>query len=441
MPDDEVAGGLTPPRARRRRRRRRGAGRRSARLVAARVRTAPLRPVARLAHGAPRDGAATRTGRLLAEVVDDEVSVLDGRQVAARFREVEVELAAGGAGEALLDDAGRRACAPPGPAPADPTPKVAQALGPARADAAGLGRRADSGDDPTAADVVQAGHPSRSAALLDHDPVVRLGDDPEGVHQMRVGDPPAALRPPHVPAAARPGVGRAAARRAASGWPTLLGAVRDADVLLDRLAADVGALDAADREPRPELLDRAGASERDAGAGRAARRARRPTATSRCSTRSSTPPRAARSPPRPIRAGATRSLPALVGQPVEAAAQGGGRRSATTRPTRSCTRSASGPSGLGTLPRRRRSCVGKPAPRFAKAVADVQDVLGDHQDAVVAERWLRDARRERAPTSTTALVAGQLIAVAASAAADAHARRGRTRGEGATAKTATWLTC
>ena len=33
--------------------------------------------------------------RLVAEVVDDEVSVLEGRRVAARFREVEVELKEG----------------------------------------------------------------------------------------------------------------------------------------------------------------------------------------------------------------------------------------------------------------------------------------------------------------------------------------------------------
>jgi CHAD domain-containing protein len=51
--------------------------------------------------------------------------------------------------------------------------------------------------------------------------------------------------------------------------------------------------------------------------------------------------------------------------------------------------------------------VGKPARAFAKAVADLQTVLGDHQDAVVAEDWLR---REGARSATVALAAGQLIA-------------------------------
>ncbi len=35
--------------------------------------------------------------------------------------------------------------------------------------------------------------------------------------------------------------------------------------------------------------------------------------------------------------------------------------------------------------------VGKKAKAFAVAVAELQEVLGDHQDAVVAEAWLRDA--------------------------------------------------
>jgi CHAD domain-containing protein len=58
---------------------------------------------------------------------------------------------------------------------------------------------------------------------------------------------------------------------------------------------------------------------------------------------------------------------------------------------------------------------GKPAEDFADAVADLQGVLGDHQDAVVGEAWLREAagtaRRD------VALVAGMLIAAERAAAA------------------------
>jgi CHAD domain-containing protein len=49
---------------------------------------------------------------------------------------------------------------------------------------------------------------------------------------------------------------------------------------------------------------------------------------------------------------------------------------------------------------------GREASRFAKAVADVQSVLGDFQDTTVAEAWLRDAAKA---LPSTRLVAGELI--------------------------------
>jgi hypothetical protein len=52
--------------------------------------------------------------------------------------------------------------------------------------------------------------------------------------------------------------------------------------------------------------------------------------------------------------------------------------------------------------------VGSPATRLAKDAAALQEVLGDHHDAVVAEEWLRQA--SRAAKGPSALVAGQLIA-------------------------------
>ncbi|HEV2892839.1 MAG TPA: CHAD domain-containing protein, partial [Actinomycetota bacterium] len=63
---------------------------------------------------------------------------------------------------------------------------------------------------------------------------------------------------------------------------------------------------------------------------------------------------------------------------------------------------------------------GKPAEDFADAVAGIQSVLGDHQDAVVGEAWLREAagsaRRD------VALVAGMLIAAERAAAAATRER-------------------
>jgi len=51
--------------------------------------------------------------------------------------------------------------------------------------------------------------------------------------------------------------------------------------------------------------------------------------------------------------------------------------------------------------------IGKPARQLAVAVAEVQGVLGDMQDAVVAEDWLR--RQAGSGPPSVALVAGQLI--------------------------------
>jgi CHAD domain-containing protein len=50
---------------------------------------------------------------------------------------------------------------------------------------------------------------------------------------------------------------------------------------------------------------------------------------------------------------------------------------------------------------------GRDARRFARAVADVQTVLGKYQDTTVAEAWLRQAAKE---VPSTRLVAGELIA-------------------------------
>ena len=51
--------------------------------------------------------------------------------------------------------------------------------------------------------------------------------------------------------------------------------------------------------------------------------------------------------------------------------------------------------------------AGKPAKRFAKRMAEVQTVLGDHQDTAVAEDWLRAAAQA---DPEVRLAAGQLIA-------------------------------
>jgi CHAD domain-containing protein len=63
--------------------------------------------------------------------------------------------------------------------------------------------------------------------------------------------------------------------------------------------------------------------------------------------------------------------------------------------------------------------IGKPATAFAKQIAAVQTVLGDHQDACVTEGWLRRAAGKTRSTREAMLI-GQLIGLQR---AEARAKR------------------
>jgi CHAD domain-containing protein len=60
------------------------------------------------------------------------------------------------------------------------------------------------------------------------------------------------------------------------------------------------------------------------------------------------------------------------------------------------------------------------AQRFADAAADLQDVLGEHQDSINAQRWLQEAGQEK-----EAFVAGALFVMEGEAAARVRARWGK----------------
>jgi CHAD domain-containing protein len=51
-----------------------------------------------------------------------------------------------------------------------------------------------------------------------------------------------------------------------------------------------------------------------------------------------------------------------------------------------------------------------PASKHAHRIADLQDVLGEHQDAVVAEAWLREAAAKEDLSAAEAFAAGWLAA-------------------------------
>src|SRR3982075_1639942 len=152
-------------------------------LVIAYVRRSTLVPVASLSTVRRRVQLKNREGIVLAEVVDDDVSVIQGLRVQSRFREVEVELKDQSA-ERLLDPILARLRGA-GAADEDQASKLVRALG-ARATAVPEVDPVALTPSSTAGDLVRHAIAVSVASLMRHDPGVRLGDDPEDVHRARV---------------------------------------------------------------------------------------------------------------------------------------------------------------------------------------------------------------------------------------------------------------
>jgi CHAD domain-containing protein len=150
-------------------------------LVTALARSEPLAAVAALQTRRHRWLLCLRSDMPLAELVDDEVAVLDGERVVSRFRELELE-SRGQDLDELLPIAAllRRA----GAVIAEPVPKAIRALGPRAAAASDVVPIAIDPAQP-ATRVIQAALADGFLRLTRHDPGLRLGD-PEALHQMRV---------------------------------------------------------------------------------------------------------------------------------------------------------------------------------------------------------------------------------------------------------------
>jgi CHAD domain-containing protein len=158
-------------------------------LVTVYTRGASVAPVATLNTVRQAYHLCDRDDRVAVEVVDDTVTVPDGRRVALKFREIEVERKAGKAKlldrvEVVLRDAGATV--------GEFTPKHVRALGPAALLAADWPGAADRlPRRPTVGEVVRVAVQRDIARIVTHDPLVRLratvGNDDTAVHQMRVG--------------------------------------------------------------------------------------------------------------------------------------------------------------------------------------------------------------------------------------------------------------
>ena len=206
-------------------------------LVTVYVRDAVLGPVATLATARSVLRLAAWDDQPLADLTDDVVSVLSQGHVAARFREIELEDRGGGL--PALRDTGQLLRAA-GAVAGEFVPKVVRALGP----------QATADPDPPPPGDVQLSDPLRCAVqsvlrrhvrnLMARDVDVRRGKA-DGVHQMRV----AARRMRSALKTFRPALDPAwadALRSELSWVADGLGVARDAEVLLARLLNAVDAL-------------------------------------------------------------------------------------------------------------------------------------------------------------------------------------------------------
>ena len=203
-------------------------------LVTALSRACALEPVAKIRTRRRRWLLCGAAERELAELVDDEVTVLDGDEVRARFRELELE-SRGPDLEQLIPIAERLQLA--GAVLAEPVPKAVRAMGPAAAAPADLEPMEVFPTDP-AGRAVQAAIITGAMRLTENDPATRLGEE-EPLHQMRVAT--RRMRSDLRTFAPLVEPAWAAELSEELGWlGNCLGAVRDLDVQIRELG-DLGA--------------------------------------------------------------------------------------------------------------------------------------------------------------------------------------------------------
>jgi len=122
------------------------------------------------------------TGEDLAEVVEDDVRVVDGTHVTKRFHQIEIELV--GSAETSALDSICRVLHGEGAGAPNPIPKNVLAIGD---DAAEPELAApEIGPDSTAGDVVRAAFAKSVELFIRCDAKLRLSDDAETVHHARV---------------------------------------------------------------------------------------------------------------------------------------------------------------------------------------------------------------------------------------------------------------
>jgi CHAD domain-containing protein len=377
-------------------------------LVTAYLRGKPVAPVARLRtmrkslrlHGA--------SGEDLAEVVDDDVRVMQDGHVADRFRQVEVELL-DGAPESLLTEL-TQWLQDAGAGSIDETPKSVRALGDAAKTAPELHRAKPTASSP-ASDVVRYSLATAVERLLRSDAALRLTMDPEVVHLARV----ATRRLRSDLRSFMPILDEEWARSLRERVKWLgdeLGLVRDADVLVARLHHDAAQLPSHDAPAAEAVIDRFAAQ-----SVAARQELRKILREQRYVELLDELVDAVADPKLAAHAGAPaqEALPSLVRVPwkklcktvAALAPEAGDEKLHEVRiKAKRCRYAAEAIAEVG----------GKTVARFARRVEKLQRILGDLHDAVAAEQRLRGIRGD----SDEVFVAGGLAAMEAQAANDAR---------------------
>ena len=366
-------------------------------LLRAYVRSAELRPVASMRTRRRAISLLNGAGKEQAEVVDDEVSVLDGRRIAVRFRQIEVEVKAANA-NGMVDDVVARLRAA-GAGPPDPVAKHVRAMGPRSQQPPEVAPpRLD--HDSSAGLVLQAAIASPVAKLLRSDALIRLGGDPESAHQARVAT--RRLRSDLRTFAPILDADWADSLREELRWlGELLGEVRDADILSERLGGQLRQISSAGGNSR-RLSRQLSGRRRNARARllTAVRGQRYIELLERLVAAAQTP-QLAEAAAQP----AIEALPPLVKRTWDKLASA--VRKLDKAPTDeqlhavriAAKRARYAAEAVAPM-------LGKPARRFADVVADLQQTLGDYNDSVVTTAWLRGAVAEMEPS--TAFVAGAI---------------------------------
>jgi CHAD domain-containing protein len=383
-------------------------------LVRGYLRHAELAPQVRLRTRRRRVLLQDREGQVLADIVDELVSVLEGEERTGGFRELEVETT--DATPAGLLDAAIACLRDAGAGAPDPTPKYLRAIG--GADAAppelSLGKLRRSA---TLGEVVTHAVADGAIRLLRHDPVVRLDADPEGVHQARVAT--RRLRSDLRTFRSALTVDWVAGLREELGWlGGELGEARDADVLLGRLTDRTAGLPQASADGAKRVI--AALATRRTEAHGAVMQAlvsdRYLDLLDRLIAAAQAPALVEDQRDRP----AGKALPPIVRRDwrqLEKKVSSLGKQPADEDLhmvrilAKRCRYAAEACAPT----------LGKRTHKLAEAAKNLQDVLGELNDAVVAERWLRDwAAHTR--SGPGAFAAGELTAMEREAARHARSR-------------------